>query len=146
MDAALITFGNGWWTQLISGMPGLAGHGKQALASRVAERAQIILGLVDRDESISQVAIALLDLIRISSSSARLLAQRSQVDLVSQGLGNRSGVPGLQLDGGLLLATPVEEPRHREATDADATNCAGSKIASDWARHDRASQSTKAPG
>ncbi|MEU8048089.1 hypothetical protein AB0B71_28580 [Micromonospora echinofusca] len=124
-------------------------HGQSpVLASRVVERVQISLGLIDRDESISQVVIALLDLVRINSSSARLLAQRGQVDFVSQGLGDRSGVSGLQLDGGLLLATLVEEPRAGDtADDAYATDCASSKIEKDWRdRHGRTSHAAARTG
>jgi hypothetical protein len=61
-----------------------AGVGPAPAASPTAERAQASHDLVDRDEPVSHVAIALLDQVRIDSDGVRLLAQRGQVDLDPQ--------------------------------------------------------------
>ena len=62
--------------------------------------------LVDLERPVCQVTVDPLDHIGIDPGSARLIAQRSQVDLGPQCTGDRLGVPGLQVGGSFLLPAP----------------------------------------
>lgn len=115
-------------------------------ASTVAERAQVCHELVDRDGSVSHVAIALLDEVRVDSDGERLLAQRDPVDLDLQEPVDRLGVPGVRVGGGLLVTASEKESRGRGAAYA---GCAGSQVIEDRLGHDRTFQAaagTGAPG